>query len=131
MKYFMTLLVLFSSLLFSINNQQKKSFPDLQEDPYKPFAEVMPELIGGMESIVKTILYPEAAKKANVQGKVYILLYVNESGGVDDIKLVKGIGAGCDDAAIKAFKRATFTPGKDNGMPVKVKLTLPVTFKIK
>jgi periplasmic protein TonB len=131
MKYLIALFILSSSFLLAINNHQKKSLLDFQEDPYKPFAEVMPELVGGMESIVKKIVYPEAARKANIQGKVYILVYVNENGGVDDIKLVKGIGAGCDEAAIKAFKTANFTPGKDNGTPVKIKLTLPVTFKIK
>jgi protein TonB len=105
--------------------------PLFQEDPYKPFTDVMPEPVGGLETIYKTISYPELAKKSGVQGKVYLLVYINESGGVDDVKVVKGIGAGCDEAAIDAIKKASFTPGKMNGTPVKTKLSLPVIFKMK
>jgi len=96
--------------------------PGHQEDPYKPFAEVMPEPVGGLESIYKNIAYPDLAKKSGVQGKVYVLVYINEAGRVDDVKVIKGIGAGCDEAAIDAIKKASFTPGKMNGAAIKTKL---------
>jgi protein TonB len=101
----------------------------IQEDPYLPFAQEMPAPIGGMESIYKHITYPDMARKAGVSGKVYVLIYVNESGGVDQVKVVKGIGAGCDEAAIEGVKASRFIPGKNNGAPVKVKLSLPIIFK--
>ncbi|HVO75264.1 MAG TPA: energy transducer TonB [Ignavibacteriaceae bacterium] len=121
--------------IFLIVNLNVKIFPlcppELQEDPYKPFADVMPEPVGGLESLYKTINYPDLAKKSGVQGKVYLLIYINETGGVDDVKVIKGIGAGCDEAAVDAVKKASFTPGKVNGAPVKTKLSLPVIFKMK
>ena len=101
-----------------------------QQDPYLPYAEVMPEPVGGLESIYKKITYPEMAKRAGVEGKVYLLIYINEKGGVDDVKVVKGIGAGCNEAAADGVKTIKFTPGKNNGIPVKVKLSLSVNFKL-
>ncbi|MFO7445555.1 MAG: energy transducer TonB [Ignavibacteriaceae bacterium] len=102
-----------------------------QEDPYKPVADEMPEPVGGYEAIYKIIEYPDIAKKAGVQGKVYLLAYINEKGGVDDVKVVKGLGAGCDEAAIDAVKKQKFNPGKVQGQAVKVKLTIPIIFKLK
>jgi periplasmic protein TonB len=102
----------------------------LQEDPYLPFAQVMPSPIGGMESIYKHIAYPDAAKKAGVSGKVYLLVYINEKGTVDQVKVVRGLGAGCDEAAVDGIKSVRFTAGKNNGAAVKVKLSLPIIFKI-
>lgn len=102
-----------------------------QEDPYAAFAEVMPEPVGGLEAIIKRIVYPEIAKKAGLSGKLYLLIYVDEKGKVDDVKVIKGLGGGCDEAAIKAVKDSKFSPGKNSDVPVKVKLSLPITFKMK
>lgn len=101
-----------------------------QEDPYAAFAEVMPEPVGGMSSIVKKITYPEMARKNGVEGKVYVLVMINEKGGVDEVKVIRGIGAGCDEAAVKAVKDCKFTPGKNKGTNIKVKLSLPISFKM-
>jgi periplasmic protein TonB len=105
-------------------------FPDGKDDLYKPFAQVMPEPKDGLQSIYSKIKYPAAAQKDGVQGKVYLLIYINEDGNVDDVKVLKGLGAGCDEAAVGAVKETKFTPGKDNGSTVKVKLSLPITFKL-
>ena len=102
----------------------------IQEDPYLPFAQVMPAPVGGMEAVYKHIVYPDAAKKAGVSGKVYVLVYINESGGVDQVKVVRGIGAGCDEAAIDGVKAVKFSAGKNDGAPVKVKLSLAIIFKL-
>ncbi len=101
-----------------------------KDDLYKPFAEVMPLPIGGIESIYKKIVYPEAAKKAGVEGKVYLLIYINENGDVDDVKILKGLFGGCDEAAVEAVKNSKFTPAEDKGIPIKVKLTLQIIFKL-
>ncbi len=97
---------------------------------YLPFAQVMPSPIGGLAAIYKSITYPEIAKQAGVQGKVYLLAFIDENGNVNDVKVVKGIGAGCDEAAISAVKKVKFTPGKNKGVPVKVKLSLAIQFKL-
>jgi protein TonB len=101
-----------------------------QEDPYLPYAQVMPSPIGGMEAIYKHIVYPDLAKKAGVSGKVYVLVYINENGGVDQVKVVRGIGAGCDEAAVDGVKSTKFSPGKNNGAAIKVKLSLAIVFKL-
>lgn len=104
--------------------------PSGKDELYKPFAQVMPEPEGGIEGIYAKIKYPEEAQKAGVQGKVYLLIYINENGGVDDVKVLKSLGAGCDEAAIRAIKETKFSPGQDNGAAIKVKLSLPITFKL-
>ena len=105
-------------------------FPDGKDELYKPFAQVMPEPKDGLQSIYSKIKYPSDAQKAGVEGKVYLLIYIDDQGNVDDVKVLKGLGAGCDEAAVAAVKDTKFTPGKDNGAAIKVKLSLPITFKL-
>ena len=92
--------------------------------------EQMPEPIGGIAAIQKLIVYPEIAKRAGVQGRVYIKAYVDETGKVTKVELIRGIGAGCDEAAMKAVNSVMFKPGKQRGKPVKVQVTVPVLFKL-
>ncbi|RMD49233.1 MAG: energy transducer TonB, partial [Ignavibacteria bacterium] len=70
------------------------------------------------------------AQKAGIQGKVYVLAFIDESGSVNDVKVLKGIGGGCDEAAADAIKASKFTPGTNKGKPVKVKLSLVINFKL-
>lgn len=98
---------------------------------YLAFADKMPQPVGGIESIYKSIHYPELARRTNVQGNVYLLAFINEKGKVDDVKLVKGIGAGCDEEALKVVGNTKFTPGEFEGKPVKVKVSLQIKFKLK
>ncbi|WP_457652900.1 energy transducer TonB [Rhodocaloribacter sp.] len=93
--------------------------------------EDMPQLIGGLGSLQKKIRYPEIAKKAGVEGRVIVQFVVDEQGRVVDPVVVRGIGAGCDEEAIRAVSQARFKPGKQRGKPVKVKMSLPITFKLK
>ncbi len=102
-----------------------------QADSYLAFAQVMPQPVGGLAAIYKHITYPNIAKDAGISGKVYLLIYIDEKGNVGDVKVLKGIGGGCDEAAVAGVKQCKFTPGTNNGQPVKVKLSLPITFEIK
>ncbi|MBU1101261.1 MAG: energy transducer TonB [Bacteroidetes bacterium] len=90
----------------------------------------MPEMVGGMGSLNKYLEYPQPAQQANVQGKVFVLVFINESGSVDDVKVVKGIGMGCDEAAIQAVKKLKFKPGVNNGENVKVKFAFAIDFRL-
>ncbi len=123
------ILTSFSFVILMLVLLPAKIYPQ-QQDPYLPYAEVMPQPVGGFDAVYKNISYPEMAKKAGVEGKVYLLVYINEKGKVDDVKVLKGIGGGCDEAAVNGIKEVRFTPGKQNGVPVKVKLSLPITFKL-
>src|SRR5690606_22771296 len=105
---------------------------EVEEEPeIFVIVEQMPELIGGLAAIQKKINYPEIAKKAGVEGRVIVQFVVDEEGNVQDPQVVRGIGAGCDEEAIRAVKQAKFQPGKQRGKPVKVKMSLPITFKLK
>ncbi|SRR5690606_28444505 len=101
-----------------------------QEDGYQIIVDEVPAPVGGYEEIAKQLTYPPMAVQLKTEGKVYLLLYINEKGSVDDVKVVKGIGAGCDEAAQQAVKKVKFTPGKLKGQSVKTKLTIPITFKL-
>ena len=101
------------------------------DEAYVAFAEVMPEPVGGIESIYKKIEYPSVAKKAGIEGKVYVLVFINESGDVDDVKVIKSLGGGCDEAVISAVKDSKFKPASNKGVATKVKLSLAFTFKLK
>ncbi len=101
------------------------------QDEYAAVCETPPAPIGGEAAIYKAIDYPEMAKSAKLEGKVYVLVLINESGSVDDAKVIKGIGLGCDEAAIKAIKKAKFSPGKNGGAAIKAKLTMAINFKLK
>ncbi len=92
--------------------------------------EQMPEPIGGIGAIQSKIVYPEIAKRAGVQGRVFVKAYVDEKGNVNKVELIRGIGAGCDEAAMNAVKSVMFKPGKQRGKPVKVQVTVPVLFKL-
>jgi len=103
----------------------------VEEEPtYFVAVEEMPAPIGGIVAIQKKIVYPEIAKRAGVEGKVYVLAFVDESGIVTKAQIIKGIGAGCDEAALDAVRRTKFTPGKQRGKPVKVQVSIPILFKL-
>ncbi len=107
---------------------------EVEEEPEPEIfviVEEMPELIGGLGDLQRKIRYPEIAKKAGVEGRVIVQFVVNESGDVVDPVVVRGIGAGCDEEAIRAVRLAKFKPGKQRGKAVKVKMSLPITFKLK
>ncbi|MBA4252276.1 MAG: energy transducer TonB [Chlorobiaceae bacterium] len=101
----------------------------LQEDQYVVVAEKMAAPVGGIDAIKKKIEYPPAAKQLKIQGRVIVLVLINEKGGVDDVKVVRGIGGGCDEEVVEAVKNHKFTPAENEGVPVKSKLSLAFQFK--
>ncbi len=92
--------------------------------------EDQPEPIGGIEAIQSKIVYPEIAKRAGVQGRVFIKAFVDETGVVRKAEVIKGIGAGCDEAAVAAVMQTQFKPGKQRGKAVKVQVSIPIVFKL-
>ncbi len=108
--------------------------PPAEEEEEEPeifvVVEQMPELIGGLAAIQKNIVYPEVAKKAGVEGRVIVQFVVDENGNVQDAEVVRGLGAGLDEVALSAVQKAKFKPGMQRGKPVKVKMSLPITFRL-
>ena len=103
----------------------------VEEEPtYFVAVEEMPEPIGGIKGIQEKIIYPEIAKRAGVEGKVYVLAFVDKTGAVTKAQVIKGIGAGCDEAALDAVLKTRFKPGKQRGKPVNVQVSIPIIFKL-
>ena len=92
--------------------------------------EDMPKLIGGLASIQSNVVYPESARNEGIEGRVIVQFVVNETGEVVDPTIVRGIHADVDAAALAAVRAARFEPGRQDGRPVAVKMSLPITFKL-
>lgn len=100
------------------------------DEDYLPIAEVMPEPVEGLAGLMKKISYPSIARSAGIEGRVIAMAYINEEGGVDDVKIIKGIGGGCNEEVERVLKASKFKPGQKEGKPVKVKLTMSFVFKL-
>jgi periplasmic protein TonB len=102
-----------------------------QEPEIFVIVEEMPELVGGLGALQRQISYPEIAKRAGVEGRVHVEFVVDEQGRVQDARVVRGPGAGLDEEALRVVRMARFTPGKQRGQPVRVRMTLPITFRLR
>ncbi len=100
--------------------------------PAKPvtWASVMPVFAGDLNAYISShLFYPEIAKTQNIQGKVIVSFVVNEDGSVSDATIVRGIGGGCDEEALRMIRSMPhWKPGNQNGTPVKIYYTLPIRF---
>jgi protein TonB len=106
--------------------------PPVIEDRIETYVEQMPEFEGSIsEYLSRNIQYPELAKQTNTSGRVVIKFVVNEDGSISNTKVVKGIGAGCEEEAMRVINSMPkWKAGKTNGKAVKVYFTLPVSFKL-
>lgn len=100
------------------------------------WAEEMPKFPGGdgelLSFFTKNIIYPEIARRAQVEGKVVLSFVVDKNGDVKDVQVAKGIGAGCDEEAMRVLKNMPrWTPGKQNGKTVLTRILMPVVFKLR
>jgi protein TonB len=105
--------------------------------PDKIFTSVeqMPEFPGGQAALLKylqnNIRYPATAREENIQGKVVLKFVVDKDGNVTNIEIARDIGGGCGKEAERVVKgMPKWKAGKQNGAPVKVYYTLPVSFKL-
>ncbi len=113
--------------IIPLDNIQSSS--DTEEKVYVKVDE-MPFPVGGLESIMEKITYPEEAKRDRIEGRVFIRAVINKDGFVIDTEVLKGIGGGCNEAALQAVKETRFSPGRKNGVPVNVEVTVPILFRL-
>ncbi|MCK8492587.1 TonB family protein [Spirosoma sp. RP8] len=97
--------------------------------------EQQPEYPGGLEAmrsfLSKNLQYPRSAASAGVSGRVFVSFVVNSDGSLTDVQLLKGIGFGCDEEAIRVVQKMPhWKPGKQSGRPVRVKYNLPIAFTL-
>jgi protein TonB len=75
--------------------------------------------------------YPAQARRMGIEGKVFVEFVVMKDGSISEVKSIKGIGAGCDEEAVRVVMSApAWKPGKQRGKPVRQKMVLPITFKL-
>lgn len=97
--------------------------------------DVDPSYPGGVEELYKYIAenvnYPEAAKAAGEEGRVFVRFVVETDGSVSDAEVVRGIGGECDAEALRVINSMPkWTPAMKDGNPVRVNYTIPITFKL-
>ncbi|MFA5243912.1 MAG: TonB family protein [Pedobacter sp.] len=109
----------------------------VEDNNIRDFAsvEVLPEFQGGMAGwgkyLQKNLKYPPMARENNITGRVIMSFVVEKNGQLTDIKVLRGIGGGCDEEAIRVLKNApAWKPGIQNGRPVRVAYTMPIFFQL-
>jgi periplasmic protein TonB len=113
------------------------TLPPMEEDSTKihVMAEVQPRPVGGYEAfyslLSKNMKYPKQALRQGIEGTIFIEFVINKKGNVDQLKVIKGIGAGCDDEALRLLKLTSWEPGRQRGKPVHVRMIIPIKFKIR
>jgi protein TonB len=121
----------------NIEVQEVKTQVIEQEAPKEIFTvvEENPGYPGGDEARIKFLMenmkYPEEAKELGVQGKVFVTFVVEIDGSISNVRVLRGIGSGCDDEAVRVVKSMPkWIPGKQRGVPVRVQFNLPINFKL-
>ncbi len=109
---------------------------EVAEEQIFTIVEEMPSFPGGDAALMKylgnSIKYPAIAKDAGIQGTVYVTFVVDEKGNVKDVKVLRSIGGGCDEEAIRVVENMPkWKPGKQRGKPVKVQYNLPIRFTLR
>lgn len=92
-------------------------------------AEQPPRLLGGLAALHRQVRYPEEAYEKGVEGRVYVQFVVDKNGNVQDAEVMRGLGSGCDEEALRVIQQARFEPGTIDGEPVKVRHTLYIQYK--
>ena len=97
--------------------------------------ENQPEPEGGMTAFYKyvgeNLKYPNLARRNNIEGRVFVKFVVERDGSLTDVQVLKGIGGGCDEEAVRVIQSAPkWKPGKQRGRPVRVQMILPIVFKL-
>lgn len=94
-----------------------------------------PQYPGGDEARIRflndNIRYPQMARESGIQGTVYITFVVERDGSITDVRILRPIGGGCDEEAIRVIKAMPkWTPGKQRGRPVRVQFNMPIRFTL-
>jgi TonB family protein len=108
-------------------SQENTAFFDEQDTPPTP--------IGGLPAwqrhLSENLTYPTSARSRGIQGTVLVSFVVNTDGSVTEVKLVRGIGGGCDEEALRVFKLSPrWSPGMIKGEVVRTRMTLPLSFRL-
>jgi protein TonB len=128
-KFLFAILIL---LTISINDYAQ-NIDTTDTEPIFSIAEEPAQFPGGDEALLKfiheNIKYPREAIKNKISGTVYVQFVVEKDGSISDVKVVRGIGGGCDEEAVRVItKMPNWIPAKQKGIPVRFFYVIPITF---
>lgn len=112
------------------SNQKQQS-----DDPIFTVVEVMPQFPGGDEArnkyMQENLTYPDEARKAGIQGTVYVTFVIETDGSVSNVRVLRGVDKSLDEVAVKAIENMpSWKPGMQRGEPVRVQFNMPVKFAL-
>jgi periplasmic protein TonB len=118
-----------------VQNTQAVQVEIEEEDPNTLFTVVEESAspVGGINAfnqfVAQNIVFPRQARRMAIEGKVYVEFVVERDGSITNVRTLKGIGAGCDEEAVRVVSIAPkWYPGKQRGKPVRQKMILPINF---
>ncbi|NVK49101.1 MAG: energy transducer TonB, partial [Cyclobacteriaceae bacterium] len=108
---------------------------EINADEIFDVVEDMPKPSGGMsawnEYLISNLKYPTKARETETEGTVIVAFVVNTDGSISDVEILRGIGAGCDEEALRVIQNApNWEPGKQRGKEVRTRMRLPIRFKL-
>lgn len=98
------------------------------EEVYYAAVDLMPEPVEGWEALNRKAKLPQEAIDNEISGRVVVRAFIDENGFVTRTELIKGIGYGCDEIALRIVRNTKFTSGKLKGKKVKVQMSVPIRF---
>lgn len=125
-----TVLILLLTICIGVNS----GYSQTSEKALKEVDET-PEFPGGMDALFnfmgENLKYPEAAQKKGIEGTVVVAFVVKKDGSIESPEILRGIGAGCDEEAIRVVKSfPNWIPGEKDGEKVNTQMQLPVKYKL-
>ncbi len=108
---------------------------EVDEDVIFTVVEDQPEFPGGEAArqrfLEENLRYPQMAREAGIQGTVFVTFVVETDGSVTDVRILRGIGGGCDEEAIRVVSMMPrWEPGRQRGQPVRVQFNMPIRFRL-
>lgn len=118
-----------------VEEQFEVAEEDFSNQKVYDIVEEMPSFPGGNQEmfnlINENIKYPQNALESGIEGRVFVNFIVEPNGSISNVKVLRGIGSGCDEEAMRVVKSLPrFNPGKRNDKAVRVSFTIPITFKL-
>ena len=109
--------------------------PEEKADEIFTIVEEQPSPKGGIKAfyqfVSSNLEYPQKARRMGLEGRVFVEFVVEKDGSLTDVKIARGIGGGCDEEAIRVISSAPkWHPGKQRGRAVRVRMVMPIMFKI-
>jgi protein TonB len=106
---------------------------EVEEDVIFTVVEDQPSFPGGEEAriryLTENLRYPQMAREAGIQGTVFVTFVVERDGSVTDVRVLRGIGGGCDEEAVRVVRNMPrWEPGRQRGQPVRVQFNMPIRF---